>query len=142
MCKKLLWVRCRWLLSFLSLMLRSTIKDNECNHSVLTNSFDFNSLLNNIPKAETIQICAEALYSLQHSPAPFSRHIFVELWRWPLFLSILASMTSCITRSTKLPRDHPLDQLLPIFLLATINLNFFRPLSSQRYITAIWMTLS
>ena len=85
MCIKLLWVRCRWLLSFLSLTLRRTIKDNESNQRVLTNSFDFNRLLKNIPRVETIQICDEALYSSQHSPAPFPRHIFVELMKMATF---------------------------------------------------------
>ena len=31
------------------------------------------------PLAETIQICADALYSKEHPPAPFPRQIFVEL---------------------------------------------------------------
>ena len=33
----------------------------------------------NIPQAETIQICADALYSSEHPSAPFPRQIFVEL---------------------------------------------------------------
>ena len=32
----------------------------------------------NLALAETIQICADALYSLEHPPAPFPRQIFVE----------------------------------------------------------------
>ena len=32
--------------------------------------------------------------------------------------------------------DHPLDQTLPMFLLATMNLNFSRPFPSGRGITA------
>ena len=46
-------------------------------------------------------------------------------------------MTSCIAKSTESPWDHLLDQSLPIFLLATINRNFFRPLRNRRCITAI-----
>ena len=42
-------------------------------------SFDISSLCTNVSLAETIQICAEALYSSEHSPAPFSRQIFVEV---------------------------------------------------------------
>ena len=42
-------------------------------------SFDISSLFTNDPLAETIQICADALYSLEHPPTPFSRQIFVEL---------------------------------------------------------------
>ena len=34
---------------------------------------------------------------------------------------------------------YALDQPLPIFLLAIMNVNFFRPLLSWRCITAIWM---
>ena len=49
-------------------------------------------------------------------------------------------MTSCIAKSTESPWDHLLDQPLPIFLLATMNLNFFRPLRNRRCITVIWMT--
>ena len=33
----------------------------------------------NVPLAETILICADALYSSEHIPAPFPRQIFVEL---------------------------------------------------------------
>ena len=58
------------------------------------------------------------------------------------FLSSLDSMTSCITRSMELPWDHFLDHPLPIFLLATITLNFFKLISIQRCIAAIGMTLS
>ena len=65
-----------------------------------------------------------------------------NLWRWLLLVLSLASMTSCIAKSTESPWDHLLDQPLPIFLLATMNLNFFRPLRNRRCITAIWMTLS
>ena len=45
-----------------------------------------------------------------------------------LELSSLASMASCIARSTKLLWDPS----LPIFLSATMNLNFFRSLASRR----------
>ena len=71
---------------------------------------------------------------------PFYSKSSLNLWRWLLLLSSLASMTSCIARSTKLPCDHPLHQLFPIFLSAAMNLNFFRPLPSQRSITGIWIT--
>ena len=47
--------------------------------SVFLCSFDISSLFTNVPLAETIQICADALYSLEHPPAPFPRQIFVEL---------------------------------------------------------------
>ena len=42
-------------------------------------SFDISSLFTNIPLAETTQICADALYSSEHPPAPFPRQIVVEL---------------------------------------------------------------
>ena len=42
-------------------------------------SFNISSLFTNVPLAETIQICADALYSSEHPPASFPRQIFVEL---------------------------------------------------------------
>ena len=42
-------------------------------------SFDILSLFTNVPPAETTQICADALYSSEHPPAPFPRQIFVKL---------------------------------------------------------------
>ena len=43
--------------------------------------FDISSLFtnSNVPRAETIHICADALYGLEHSSAHFPRQIFVEL---------------------------------------------------------------
>ena len=34
-----------------------------------------------MPRAETIQICADALYNLEHPPAPFPRETFIELMK-------------------------------------------------------------
>ena len=47
--------------------------------SVFLCSFNISCLFTNVPLAETIQICADALYSSEHSPAPFPWQIFVEL---------------------------------------------------------------
>ena len=47
--------------------------------SVFLYSFDITSLFTNVPLAETIQICADALYTSEHPLAPFPRNIFVEL---------------------------------------------------------------
>ena len=47
--------------------------------SVFLCSFNISSLFTNVPLVETIQICADALYSSEHPPAPFPRQIFVEL---------------------------------------------------------------
>ena len=47
--------------------------------SVFLCSFDITSLFTNVPLAETIQICADALYTSEHPLAPFPRNIFVEL---------------------------------------------------------------
>ena len=65
----------------------------------------------------------------------------LNLWRSLLLLSCLALTTSYITRSTEFPRDHSFDQPLPIFFLASMNLNFSRPLPSWRCIL-LRMTLS
>ena len=110
--------------------------------SVFLCSFDISSLFTNVPLAETIQICADALYSSEHLLHLFHGKSSSNLWRWLLLLLSLALMTSCIAKSTESPWDHLLDQPLPIFLLATTNLNFFRPLQNRRCITAIWMTPS
>ena len=47
--------------------------------SVFLCSFDISSLFSDVPLAETIQICADALYSSEPAPAPFPRQIFFEL---------------------------------------------------------------
>ena len=47
--------------------------------SVFLCSFDISSLFINVSLAETIPICADALYSSEHPPAPFPRQILVEL---------------------------------------------------------------
>ena len=47
--------------------------------SVFLCSFDISSLFTNVPPTETIQVCADALYSSKHPSAPFLRQIFVEL---------------------------------------------------------------
>ena len=43
------------------------------------------SLFTKAPLAETIQICADALYSSEHPPAPFPRQIFVKLMKMATF---------------------------------------------------------
>ena len=106
--------------------------------------FDISSLFTNVPLAESIQICADALYSLEPPPAPFPRQIFVKLMEMATS-SVEFSFNDIMHRQidgVPYAVDHLLDQPLPIFLLATSNLNFFRPLRNRRCITAIWMTPS
>ena len=106
--------------------------------SVFLCSFDISSLFANVPLAQTIQICADALYSSEHLMHLFRGKSSSNLCRWQLLLLSLASMISCIAKSTESPWDHILDQPLPIFLLAFFtNLSFFRPLQNRRCITAI-----
>ena len=62
----------------------------------------------------------------------FNGKSFSNLWKWLFLLLSLASIKSCIARSTKLPKDHPFDQLLPLFFFATMNLNFFRLLPNRK----------
>ena len=71
--------------------------------SVFLCSFDISSLFTNVPLAETIQICADALYSSEHPPAPFPRQIFVELMEMATSSVGLALMTSCIAKLTESP---------------------------------------
>ena len=47
--------------------------------SVFLSFFYISSLFTNVPLAETIQIFADAFYSLEHPSTPFPRQIFVEL---------------------------------------------------------------
>ena len=47
--------------------------------SVFLRSLDILSLFTIVPLAETIQICADALYSSKNPPPPFPQQIFVEL---------------------------------------------------------------
>ena len=96
--------------------------------SVFLCSFDILSSFTDVTLAETIQIWAEFLYNSEHPPSPFPRQIFVELME--MAANSVESITSCMAKSEESLWDHPLDQPLPILLLATINLNFFRPLPS------------
>ena len=75
--------------------------------SVFLCSFDISSLFTNVPLAQTIQICADTLYSSKHPPAPFHGKSSSNLWRWLPLLLILASITSCIAKSTDSPWDTP-----------------------------------
>ena len=43
--------------------------------------FDISTLFTNVSLEETIQICADALYSSEYLPAPFPQQIFVELMK-------------------------------------------------------------
>ena len=47
--------------------------------SVFLCSYDVCSLFTNVPLAETIEICANALYDGDLTPPPFPRAVFVEL---------------------------------------------------------------
>ena len=47
--------------------------------SVFLCSYDVCSLFSNVPLAETIEICSDALYNGELTPPPFSRVVFVEL---------------------------------------------------------------
>ena len=47
--------------------------------SVFLCAFDILSLFANVPQAETIQICADALYSLEYPPAPFHGRSLLNL---------------------------------------------------------------
>ena len=59
--------------------MRGQIKGDLPSPSVFLCFFDNCSLFTYVPLAETIQICANALYDGQLSPPPFPREIFIEL---------------------------------------------------------------
>ena len=110
--------------------------------SVFLCSFDILSLFTNVPLAETIQICADALYSSEHPPAPFPWQIFVELMEMATS-SVEFSFNDIMHRKIDgVAMGSPLGPALANILLATTNLNFFRPLRNRRFITVIWMTPS
>jgi len=60
-------------------------------------SLDIASLFTNVPLAETIHICADALYNINESPLPFSRKIFIELME---IRSVEFSFNNVIYRQT------------------------------------------
>ena len=55
------------------------VKTFNCPLSVFLCSYDVCSLFTNVPLAETIEICADALFNGELTPPPFSRAVFVEL---------------------------------------------------------------
>ena len=104
--------------------------------------FWHSSVFTSVPLPKSIQKWTDAFYSSNTLLHLFLGKFVLKLWRWLFLLYSIASMTLWISRSTGSPWDHPLNQPLPIFLLATMNLSFSRPLSSRWCITAIWMILS
>ena len=96
--------------------------------SVFLCSFDISSLFSNVPLAETIQICADALYSSEPAPAPFPRQIFFELKEMGT-LSVDFGLNDIMHRQIDgAALGSPLGPALANILLDTMNLNFFRPL--------------
>ena len=74
--------------------------------------------------------------SLEHPSAPFPQKIFVELRE--MATSVEFNFDDIMHRQIhRVAKGSPLQ----IFLLATMNLNFSRPLPSRICITALWMTL-
>ena len=55
------------------------IKSFKFPSSVFLCSFDVRSLFTNVPLAETIEICANALYNSELTPPPFPRTVLIEL---------------------------------------------------------------
>ena len=109
--------------------------------SIFLCSFNISSLFTNVPLAETIRICTDALYCSEHFLAPFPRKIVVELMEMATSFAEFSFNDIKHRQIDNVAGDHTLNQSLPIFLLATMNLNFFRLLLSRRCITTIWMNL-
>jgi len=108
--------------------------------AVLLCSFDIANLFTNVPLAEIIKICADALYNTNGPPFLFSARYSLNLWKWQHALMKLASTMSFINKPTALPWDHLSARPLPKFLLArrgqNPSINFMNPLCT----IATWMT--
>ena len=82
------------------------------------------------------------MLSTEHPSAPFPRQIFVERMEMATS-SVEFSFDDIMRRQVdEVAVGSPLRPSLVNILLATMNLNFSRPLLGRRCITAAWMTLS
>ena len=100
--------------------------------SVFLCSYDVCSLFTNLPLAETIEICANALYNGELTPPPFPCAVFVEL---------MQTATSSVEFSVNKVMHRQIDgvamgYLLPTFLSDIMKLCFLRvnkPLMHYNY---------
>ena len=91
--------------------------------SVFLCSFDISSLFTNVPLAEIIEICADALYNDDSMAPSFPRNIFVELMKLANS-SVEFSFNNNMHRQIDgVAMGSPLGPALQIFLLATKKRN-------------------
>ena len=86
--------------TFVKKVIKKVIKFTFSPSSVFLCSFDISSLFTNVPLAETIKICADALYNDDSMAPSFPRSIFVELMQLATPLWNSALITTCIDKST------------------------------------------
>ena len=104
--------------------------------SVFFCSFDISSLFPNVPQEETIRICADAFCSSEYPPVPYLRRIFIVLLEMATF-SVEFSFDDIMHRQIKvIAMESLLQPSLANILLATMNLNFSRPLPNRKCITS------
>ena len=94
-------------------------------------SFDISSLFTDIPLAYIIQFSADDPLNRNTLAHFFLGKFLLNLYREMATSSVELSFDDIMHRRlTELRWDHPLDQPVPVFLLASMNLNFSRPLPS------------
>ena len=110
--------------------------------SVFLCSYDVCNLFTNAPLAETIEICADALYNGERTPLPFPRAVFVELMQ-AATSSVEFSFNNIMHRQIdSVPMSSPLvPSLANIFVGYYKALLFKRgnkPLMYYRYVDDIF----
>ena len=110
--------------------------------SVFLCSFDISSLFTNVPLAETIEICADALYNDDSMAPSFPRNIFVELMQLATS-SVESSFNNNMHRQIDgVAMGSPLGPALANIFVATKKRNFSTPLKDRWCTPGTLMILS
>ena len=100
------------------------VKTSNFPPSVFLCSYDVCSLFTNVPLAETIEICADALYDGELTPPPFPRAVFVELMQTATSSVEFSFNNIMHQQMMALLWVHILAHLLPTFLSDIMKLCF------------------